>query len=578
LATPASNPQDGFREGVTNLRDYLQVLRRRRWLVIATVALVGGAALAHSLTQTPVYQGSAEVLLSRQNLANALTNTNDPTANAQDFDRIAQTQADLATAPTVADRTVQAVGLPMSERDGFQGNAEVKAKPNADILVFRVRNTDPVRATKLTNEYARQYTIYRGQLDTNALVKARQELKRKLDQLLASGQKNPSLVNSLNAKDQQLSTLEALQTAYTFVTRQSGRAAQISPLPVRATVVGIILGLLLGVIIAFLREALDTRVRNAEEISEKLGLPLLSRIPEPPRRLRQNNELVMLKKPSGQHAEAFRVLRTNIEFANIDRAAKTIMFTSAVQSEGKSTTIANLAISFSRAGRSTILVDLDLRRPFISKLFGLTGHPGITDVALGSSHVDDALAPIDVFDIAEEPDSAELPPLYTRDPDDNVRVPPLVWRSLLDVSPLLPREVAEGSIDGGLLRVLTSGPVPPDPGEFVGSRKVEAILEQLKDRADIVLIDAPPLLRVGDALTLSARVDAVIVVARLDVFRRQMINDIKRAIEASPATTLGFVSTGAEQDEGHVRGYSSYYYGGPPQKDRKRSSRLTRRA
>ena len=134
---------------------------------------------------------------------------------------------------------------------------------------------------------------------------------------------------------------------------------------------------MLGIGLAFLREALDTRVRSADEVGEKLGLPLLARVPEPPRKLRNSNRLVMQADPHGAQAEAFRTLRTNIEFVNLDVHARTIMITSAIQSEGKSTTAANLAIAFARMGKRVALVDLDLRRPFLDKFFDFGDRPGL---------------------------------------------------------------------------------------------------------------------------------------------------------------------------------------------------------
>ena len=142
------------------------------------------------------------------------------------------------------------------------------------------------------------------------------------------------------------------------------------------------LGLMLGIGLAFARDALDTRVRSAAEIGDRLQTTLLARIAAPPRALRRRNRLVMIASPHSAQAEAFRMLRANLEFVNLDRGARSIMVTSALEKEGKSTTVANLAVALARAGKKVALVDLDLRRPAIATFFALPySLPGVTNIA-----------------------------------------------------------------------------------------------------------------------------------------------------------------------------------------------------
>lgn len=516
---------DAAQPGAATLRDYLQVVKRRKWMIGQAVVLVPLAAVLFSLQQTAQYQATADVLLSRQNLANTLNGIQDPSVYTQ-ADRLAQTQADLARSPEVARRVLERLALTDRTPAGFLAASSVSAKQNADILSFSVTDPDRELAARLARTYAAQYRAYRNQLDTAALESARNEVTARIAGL---SDKKGALYASLVEKEQQLRTMEALQTSNATVINDSGPAVQVAPRPKRNGILGLLLGLFLGVGLAFLRETLDTRVRSAQEIGERLGLPLLARIPEPPKHLRTENKLVMLAEPSGVPAEAFRMLRTNLEFTSLGRDVRSVVVTSAIEREGKSTTIANLAVALARAGQKVILVDLDLRRPYLEKFFDLRGRPGVTQVAIGRAALNDAL----------------------------VRIP------IAAAEPLRSGSRYETSANGapqGRLAVLGSGPIPPDPGEFVASLALSQVLDELREIADIVLVDAPPLLHVGDAMVISAKVDAVILAARIETVRRPMLAEVRRLLDTSPAMKLGFVATGSEAEQGYGGDYG-YGYG-----------------
>jgi Mrp family chromosome partitioning ATPase len=407
----------------------------------------------------------------------------------------------------------------------------VQPKQNANLLDISVVDANPRLASRLATAYAHQFSRYRRQLDSAPYRKALNDVEVRLQDLVDHGQRGSGLYAKLVESAQELRTREALQTANAYPVKLAASAVQVQPKPVRNGILGFALGLVLGIGLAFLWEALDTRVRSAEEIGERLKLPLLGRLPAPPKRLRATNSLGMVADPNGVHAEAFRMLRTNVDFANLERGARTILITSAVEAEGKSTTAANLAVAFARSGKRVVLVDLDLRRPFVDKFFPVDGVPGITQVALGLADLDQALAPVAIAG-----------------PSKNAR--------------------ANGNGNGNgnghakiehTLQVVRSGPVPPDPGEFVATQKLAEILAELRDRADVVIVDAPPLLHLGDSITLSAKVDALLLVTRLNVVRRPMLHELHRVLETCPAAKLGFVLTGAHLEEGYG-GYGGYGY------------------
>jgi succinoglycan biosynthesis transport protein ExoP len=508
----------------STVRDYARLLARRKWIVLAAVVLVPAVAVALALRQHPLYQSSAKVFLKEGNLAATLSGIQD-TSVYLDPNRVAQTQIELAETPNVAARVLKAAGIEDRSPNALLGSLQIAAEPNADILDFSVTDRNPAVAKLLVNQYARQYTIFRRQLDTGALNQALRDVLSRIDELRAAGRN--SYASSLVSKADQLRTLQALENSNAVVARSAFGATKIQPRPKRYGLLGLALGFMLGIGLAFTRDALDTRVRSGEEIAQRLGLPLLARLPEPRRQLQKSDGLVMLENPASVEAEAFRVLRTNVEFANLEREARSIMITSALESEGKSTTAANLAIAAARAGRNVVLVDLDLRRPYIDRFFKLQDHPGLTNVVLGHVTLDDAIA--------------------------HVAIPAM--------------EAAGGSREGnghaslgGVLDVLASGPIPPDAGEFVGKAAVGALLDQLTERYDLVFVDTPPLLHVGDALTLASRVDAMLLVARMPAVRRPTLKELQRVLVNCPGAKLGFALAGANLEEGYGYGYGYGYY------------------
>ena len=523
---------------VSTLRDYLEVLKRRKWVVVLLLVLVPVVAVLLSLRQPALYEASAQVLISRQNLATALEGLTD--ATTADPGRTTQTQAQLARVPEVARRALMAAELDRSPSD-LLGASSVTPTPETDLLVFSVRDAAPDVAALLANAYARQYTVYRRELESDVLGSARARVRSEMEALEARGDDDSAAYASLLEKDQQLLTMEALQTGQAVVVRVAAGATQIQPQPRRAASIGLVLGIVLALALAFLYEALDSRVRSAQDVATRLGLPLLGRIPPPPRQARKSKQLVMLSAPYSKHAEAFRMLRSNVEFA-LERAdrqrprsssrppssrpARVLMVTSAQAGEGKSTTIAYLAIAFAHAGRRTILVDLDFNYAFLGRVFGLEGKPGVTDVVSGAIGLDQAL-------------------IRGPSPQENV----------LSQLGIETGEHVVGGLPDTHLWLLPSGSVS-NPADFDAVRGLPKTLTTLSERADIVLLDAPPILVVGDAIALTAHVDGIIVVTRANLTRAATLDDLRRVLDVAPAVKLGFVQTGSKDVSGYYDGGS----------------------
>jgi len=235
----------------------------------------------------------------------------------------------------------------------------------------------------------------------------------------------------------------------------------------------------------------------------------------------------MLDEPTSSSSEAYRTLRANVEFVAEQKGLRTILVTSAVAGEGKSTTAANLAVALARVGKRVVLVDLDFRRPALHRFFNLNGGPGLTHVAIGRARMDEAL----------------------------VRIPLLNGHHTNGNGLLRPYTGEERRPAHGALSVLGTGALPPDPGEFVASRGLRRVLSDLAQTADVVLVDAPPLLGIGDTLAASDAVDALLVVGRPDKLRRPMLDEMRRVLDRCAAPALGFVLTAVDVESGYEYGY-----------------------
>ncbi len=212
-------------------------------------------------------------------------------------------------------------------------------------------------------------------------------------------------------------------------------------------------------------------------------------------------QLVALGDPRSPAAEAYRALRTNIQFSSLDKQLRTLLMTSTAPDEGKSTTIANLAVTMAQSEQRVILVDCDLRRPTLHTLFGLSNDQGLTSMMLQEG---------------------------SRAPVQKTEVP-------------------------GLL-VLTSGPLPPRPADILGSKRMEAVIAQLRDNADIVLFDTPPVTAVTDAVVLATKVDGVLLVFRAGATRRDRAREARRLLDKVNANIVGVVLTDVKGEDGY-----SYY-------------------
>jgi polysaccharide biosynthesis transport protein len=522
------------------LDDYLRVVRRRKWIVIMAMLLAPLVAVLVTRREPITYEASAQVLVLRQNLAANLAGVNDPTQ--LDSSRTLTTQAQFARLPVIAQRTLARVGIENASPSDLLGASRVTSADDSDLLTFTVTDRRPALATDLATEYARQYVSYGGEFERGQLETLRDSVTKRISQLNEAGETNSREYQSLLEQADDLATMEAVNSPRAILVRPATSAGRLEPPVLRNGLLALVIGLVTGLGLAFLRDALDARPHSAEQIGSRLDLRLLGRLPQPPRPLKRSNRLVMLADSESPTAEAFRMLRTSLEFATSrrvvrrgssgfpvaprtgDRHIRRLMVTSAVEGEGKSTTVANLAVAFAEAGRKVFLVDLDFGRASIHRFFDLPSQPGMTDVVLGSVPLEKVISYVD-----------------------------------LDVAARIERSTGSNSERRtGSLGVVPLGTVPARADDLDGIVGIEQVLGRLESEADLVLVDSPPLLRVGDALALTAHVDALLLVANLRAVQPTMLDELRRMLADCPVPKLGFVLTGAELEAGHE--YLTYHY------------------
>jgi capsular exopolysaccharide synthesis family protein len=523
--------ENGWYESVS-LSDYVGVVWRRKWIAMLVTVMVTAAAIGFSERQQKLFAATSQLI-------NTTSSTSSAVAKNSGGNTWSTSHAALLGTVAGAKFVVANSSLSNIAPATLLNETTVSADPNVDAVDFTVTDTSPAIAQRLANAWASSSGTYSNNIDQTNLRLSIQSLNSEItkDQLqirtnTAGG--NPDLkaadVPAANAfltaqiKSDQLSltkkNTQLTNPGLQLVSRGSQSANQTQPKTARNAGIGLVLGLILGVILAFLQDLLDTRIRNVTEVGRRLRLPLMASIPARPRALREH--AVVLLSPTGAAqmptAEAFRIFKLNLS-STLKRGMKVIMFTSASDDEGTSTTVANLAVALTRAGQHVVVVDANMRRPALGSFFGLDDRMGVSDILSGHSQLGDALTIVDV--------SRDHP---------------------LDIG----SNGAGGG--GGLLEVLPAGPIPGDAAELLDSRAMTELLRELRGRADVVLVDAPPMLPVTDAMVLGTKVDAVVAVARARLASRPQLVALGRALEACAAPRLGFVFVGGVPEDAQEYG------------------------
>lgn len=521
------------REGLT-LRDYLSVLWRRKWIILLVVVVATASAFYFSYRQLKVYEANADLIYEKPlDISNPLTGQSytDPNERSLELRSVGSVLAS-PDMQSRADELLKEKGVAVS---GFA----VSAAPVEDTTagsastsgnVVRITATSHVAelARAAANAYATAYIDWRKERVQLQISSGIDALKKKL-----AGYEGAATVSTeylvMAQRLQDLQLLAATATGnFRVLVPATAPETPVSPKPLRSAILGFAVGLFAAIGLAFLLEQFDTRLRHADEAARILRRPILGRIPRISKKLLGESAVVALTQPDGHPAEAFRLLRTNLEFMRVDEDVKSLLVTSSVQGEGKSVCVANLAVTLAMGGKKVFIVDADLRRPRQHRYFGLGNAVGVSTVVTGQTSLDDAL--------------------------HKVRLEPVTGANEVDF-----KTWAGGSESLSRIYVLTSGPLPPNPGEIVSSRRFAAVIETLAEEADVVLVDSPAMLAVGDTAALASLVDGLVFLVDMQRAKRPMLEQAADQLVRLPCRSLGIVL----RVEGAKRGgyyYSSYRY------------------
>ncbi len=513
-----------------SLASYARVLIQRKWIIIGMVVIFVAAALVYSLRLvTPTYRATAAVMRQTTSFDEALFNTS--IFDLRDAQRDLQTGSRLVKFDTVAGMVKEDLGSQRSTGSLLHMVTVVPAA-NTDIINISAVSPDAAEAAAVANSFARQFILYRQDADRDVLAQAREQVEQELAGMTAA-QRDSERGKVLTQKAEELRILETMQTGgFEVVQDAVAPLSPFAPLPMRNAAFALVASLILGILIAFVVDQLDRRIKTTDTIEKEFGLPVLASIPRL-RRLPIPDTGARADAPVGfsdsspRFVEAFRSLRSNLEYFEFDRKIHTIAVTSGLPREGKTTTTVNLAVSLALSGARVAVIEADLRRPMIHRYFHVSSAAGVSTVLAGMHDLPRVMQRVKIDQFAPVGHKAGRGASLQKQTERN-------------------------------LLCIASGPLPPNPAELIGSQQMKTLIEDAAALADYVLIDTPPVLVVADALGLMAQVDAVVVCARINSTTIEEARQVRTLMHRIGARTIGVVAGGVKAASG--RRYDGYGY------------------
>lgn len=502
-----------------NALDQALVVLRRRWaLVLLCGALAGLAAVAFSLHQRPAYTASASLLFGDPQAnqdQDLFGGTATPTPNV-DPTQQAATNLGLVSLPIIASRTASALHTTPTV---VRSEVSVAAVGLSAMVNVTVTDPRPIRAAQIANTYANQYVAFRQQAARAKLDSARAEITHDLAVLPAAQRLGP-VGRSLQTRSNQLQAMAALQTGDAELVQSAAvPRSPSSPSTKRNGVLGVLLGLLVGVGLAFAAARFDRRIRDPSDLEDAYGVPLLGAVST-----RRSYAAIGRSAPPPSETEPFALLRARLRYFNVDRDVRSLLVTSATLGEGKTTVALGLAIAEAAAGTSNVaLVEADLRSPVLAQRLELDPMPGLAEVLSRNYEIEAAMRRLSTRRAAR----LALPGLDSR------------------------------AYSRASFTLIPAGAQPPNPAELLESRAMTDLLSSLTQQFDLVVIDTPSPSVVPDAMPLLRLVHGTVIVARLNRTTRDAAQHLREQLEKLQSPTLGVVAT-AVPARSHRRYYDGY--------------------
>jgi succinoglycan biosynthesis transport protein ExoP len=469
---------------------------RRRWLIVLGIVVASVVVLAASHAhKAKSYSATASVVFQSGTLSDSALQV--APSNSSEPQREADTEVGIAHSPEVARAVRKQLDID-SEASELLREVKVEAAPNADILNFVATNGDPHVAAQLANSFAEQYIAFRDKSQLAGIESAQSKLEQQIAALPAGSPERAALEQSL----QRVSSARAVAGGGANIIGRATPPSSPSGMGLTSTLaIGLLVGLAIAFALVFLLESLDRRVRSIEELEREYRLSALAAIPQSSFRLRRAAQRT-------ESLEPYRILRSALDFAAVARPLDTLMVTSAVSGEGKTTVAVDLAHAMALTGRRTVLVELDLRRPTFTEHFDLEPGRGLTTALTGRATLAEVL------------------------------VEPL---------PELPN-----------LLVLPAGRIPHNPAELLGSTRIDEIIAELATGESMVIVDAPPLNPVADAQVLlnDQVINAALLVGRVERTTRDEVRRARAILDRHIVEPVGLVVTGIR--DANRYGYGSY--------------------